>query len=87
MALDTSGGEDRGTRVTETGIALVHAGEVILPAPGSEAEGEQLLEDSRTVVQYYFPVEIEVRAAPDPIDPDELVDRALRALSSALEVV
>lgn len=86
MALESNGGEDRGTRVTETGIALVHAGEVILPAPGSEAETEQLLKDSRTVVQYYFPVEIEVRAAPDPIDPDEIVDRALRALGGALEV-
>lgn len=86
MALERNGGEDRGTRVTETGIALVHAGEVILPEPGSEAETEQLLDDSRTVVQYYFPVEIEVRAAPDPIDPDEIVDRALRALGGALEV-
>ena len=32
MALERNDGEDRGTRVTETGIALVHAGEVILPA-------------------------------------------------------
>jgi|KBSMisStaDraftv2_1062788.scaffolds.fasta_scaffold776696_2 hypothetical protein len=86
MALERNDGEDRGTRVTETGIALVHAGEVILPAPGSEAGTEQLLQDSRTVVEYYFPVEIEVRAAPDPIDPDEIVDRALRALGGALGV-
>jgi hypothetical protein len=76
---------DGGTQVTRTGIALVHAGEVILPAPGSEAEGEQLLADARTIVQYYFPVEIEVRAAPDPVDPDEIVERALQALAGALE--
>ena len=74
-----------GTRVTETGIALVHEGEVILPAPGSEAEGERLLEDSRTVVHYYFPVEIEVRGAPEAIDTEAIVDRAMRALGEALE--
>ena len=77
--------DDAGTRVTRTGIALVHEGEVILPAAGSEAETEALLEDARTVVQYYFPVEIEVRAAPDPLDPDEIVERTLRALTGALE--
>lgn len=77
--------DDAGTRVARTGIALVHEGEVILPAAGSEAETEALLEDARTVVQYYFPVEIEVRAAPDPLDPDEIVERTLRALTGALE--
>ena len=82
MAFDPEAGP---TRVTETGIALVHEGEVILPAPGSEAQAEQLVEDSRTVVHYYFPVEIEVRGAPDAIDPEEIVDRTLRALGDALE--
>jgi hypothetical protein len=79
--------DKHGTMVTRTGIALVHEGEVILPAPGAEAEGEQLLEDSRTVVQYYFPVEIEVRGAPEPVDPDDIVERALAALAGALEAV
>ena len=87
MAVDDTSDAGAGTRVTETGIALVHAGEVILPAPGSEAETEQVLEDSRTVVQYYFPVEIEVRAAPDAIDSSSIVDRTLRALGNALEGV
>jgi hypothetical protein len=78
--------DDYGTLVTETGIALVHKGEVILAAADAEAKGERLLEDARTIVQYYFPVEVEVRAAPDPVDPDAIVDRALDALASALEV-
>lgn len=86
MPVDQNGGADRGARVTETGIALVHTGEVILPAPGSEAETERLLEDSRTIVQYYFPVEIEVRAAPDAVDPDAIVTQTLQALGGALEV-
>jgi hypothetical protein len=78
--------DDYGTLVTETGIALVHKGEIILAAADAEAKGERLLEDARTVVQYYFPVEIEVRGAPDPVDPDAIVERALDALASALEV-
>jgi hypothetical protein len=78
--------EDYGTLVTETGIALVHKGEIILAAADAEAKGEKLLEDARTVVQYYFPVEVEVRGAPDPVDPDAIVERALDALASALEV-
>jgi hypothetical protein len=51
----------QGGRVERTGIALVHEGEYILPSPGSEAiisaggpgQGE-------TVINYYFPVVIEV---------------------------
>lgn len=49
-----------GGRVERTGIALVHEGEYIMPAPGSEA---QIARDSLAdgaVINYYFPVEIEV---------------------------
>ncbi len=45
------------TRVNETGIALVHEGEYILPAPGSEAVLEPALA-SGGMINYYFPVEI-----------------------------
>ncbi len=51
-----------GGRVDRTGIALVHEGEYIMPAPGSEAliaSGTGGL-DGGPVINYYFPVEIEV---------------------------
>ena len=35
-------GAGRAARVTRTGLALVHAGELVLPAAGSEAEAEQV---------------------------------------------
>ncbi|BCB74861.1 hypothetical protein GCM10022251_53940 [Phytohabitans flavus] len=74
----------RGARVLRTGIALVHEGELILPAAGSAAQAEQVLEDERAVVHYHFPVQIEVRGAV-AVDVDELVDRALRRLAQGLE--
>jgi hypothetical protein len=46
-----------GGRVRETGLALVHEGEYIMPAPGSEAVIEPA-EMSSGVINYYFPVEI-----------------------------
>jgi hypothetical protein len=78
---------NRAARVTRTGIALVHEGELILPAAGSEAEAEQVVEDARAVVNYYFPVEIEVRAAPDPVDPEDLIQQTLARLAQSLESI
>lgn len=51
-----------GGRVERTGIALVHQGEYVLPASGSEAimtadAGEDL---AGQVINYYFPVEVEI---------------------------
>ena len=51
-------GFQSGGVVRETGIALVHEGEFIMPAPGSEATIEPLQMDTQGVVNYYFPVEI-----------------------------
>ena len=75
----------RAARVTRTGIALVHEGELILPAAGSEAEGERVANDSRAAVHYYFPIEIEVRAAPDPVDSEEIIQRTLARFAQYLE--
>lgn len=44
-------------QVERTGLALVHEGERIFPAEGSAAQLSPL---SPSVVNYYFPVEIEV---------------------------
>lgn len=50
-----------GGKVERTGIALVHAGEYILPAPGSEATITDVpAAAGGTVVNFYFPVEVEV---------------------------
>jgi len=56
-----------GGRVERTGIALVHEGEYIMPAPGSEAQiSAAVMGDEQgdgTVINYYFPVEIEIIGA------------------------
>ncbi len=74
----------RAARVRRTGIALVHEGELVLPAAGSEVQAERVAEDERSVIQYYFPVEIEVRAAPDPPDLEAIVQETLRRLARGL---
>jgi hypothetical protein len=70
-------------RVLRTGIALVHSGELIQPAWGSEAELEELA-DSADAVSYHFPVEIEVRGA-EAIDQEALIGETLRRLAAWLE--
>ncbi|MCG5444165.1 hypothetical protein NIE79_002310 [Micromonospora sp. NIE79] len=78
-------GAGRAARVTRTGLALVHAGEVVLPAAGSEAEAEQVAEDDRAVIAYHFPVEIEVVAVGGAVDADALADLALARLAEHLD--
>ena len=75
----------RAARVLRTGIALLHEGELVLPAAGSEAEAEQVAEDATSVIEYYFPVEIEVRDAEASIDYDAIVEQVLGRLASGLE--
>ena len=74
----------RAARVVRTGIALVHEGELVLPAAGSEAAAEVVSRDDRTVVNYYFPVEIEVRGAASVEDPRTAIERALARVASTL---
>ncbi len=52
-----------GGRVERTGIALVHEGEYIMPVPGSEAQIAAAGSTDGMVINYYFPVEIEVIGA------------------------
>jgi hypothetical protein len=52
-----------GGRVEETGLALIHEGEWIVPAPGSQAvisSGMQHEGEFGQIINYYFPVEIEI---------------------------
>jgi hypothetical protein len=51
-----------GGRVTKTGLAVVHRGEYLVPADGSEAEvtHEPKVFAGGQVIHYHFPIEIEV---------------------------
>jgi hypothetical protein len=76
---------NQASRVLNTGIALVHEGEVILPAAGSEAQAEQVMYDARTTIAYYFPVEIEVRAVERGLHAEAIIDEAHRRLAQTME--
>jgi hypothetical protein len=73
---------DEPARVLRTGIALVHEGELIAPAPGSEASFAATADESG--VHYHFPVEIEIRTARVGADPAVAVATALAALADHL---
>lgn len=71
-------------RVTRTGIALVHEGEIVLPAAGSEAQAEQVLDDANGSIQYVFPVEVEVVTGSAQLDPHHIADLALDKLARSV---
>jgi hypothetical protein len=81
---ETPPGEAEAQRVTRSGIAVVHVNEVILPAAGSEAEAEQVVDDARATVVYHFPFVVEVRDAPVAPDTHSLREAALTSLSQGL---
>lgn len=81
--VDSPADEGRGARVLETGLAVVHAGELILPAAGSKAQAEQVLADDRTAISYVFPIEVEVRAPAD-VDHDAIVEHTLSSLARSV---
>jgi hypothetical protein len=82
---DSAGG--RAMRVRRTGIALVHQGELILPAAGSEAQAEMVANDDRANIVYRFPVHIEVRAGGRAIDVDAIVEETLARLAQGIDSV
>jgi hypothetical protein len=72
MAMEEDDEETGAKRVLETGIALVHEGELVLPAAGSVAQAELAGADARALIEYHFPVEIEIRTGGEPLDVAEL---------------
>jgi len=77
---------EHGGRVERTGIALVHEGEEIRPAPGSAAmigTAPARIDDGRAV-HLYFPVEIHVTAGIPEADRRDIEQRIWTALDSAL---
>ena len=77
-------GFQSGGRVKETGIALVHEGEYIVPAEGSEARIEPISGEG-TVVNYYFPVEVVVVGSLTDADRALLEARIWEGLADALD--
>jgi hypothetical protein len=75
-----------GGRVEETGLALVHEGEWIMPAPGSEAVISRGSIDGEAVqvVNYYFPVEIEVVGTLSQEEVERVANYVFAALESEL---
>jgi hypothetical protein len=74
-----------GGRVRETGLALVHEGEYIVPAEGSEAEIEAGGPSGGAVVNYYFPVEIVVVGSLPLEEREAIIAQVWEQLGSALE--
>lgn len=71
--------------VRETGIALVHEGEYIMPAPGSEAEIEPAQMSGQGEVNYYFPVEVVVVGSLPESEREALESRIWEQLREALD--
>jgi len=74
-----------GGYVRETGIALVHEGEYIMPAPGSEAEIEPMAMSREQVINYYFPVEIVIVGSLSEEEREAIERRIWEKLTDALE--
>jgi len=72
-------------RVTRTGLALVHEGELVLPAAGSEAQAERAGASDRTAIHYHFPVEVEVVAGGRSESLERLADQVLIKLMHAAD--
>jgi hypothetical protein len=75
----TSRGRSSGREVERTGLALVHAGEVIVPAPGSEAELDSA---DAAHLELCFPVEVEIREVSTA--SESLIAEVLQRLSRAI---
>ena len=72
--------------VRETGIALVHEGEWILPAPGSAARLEPADPAAAgPTVEVRFPVEVVVAGALSEADREAIEQRIFSSLADALE--
>jgi hypothetical protein len=74
-----------GGLVRETGLALVHEGEYILPAPGSEAMIEPAQMMTQGVVNYYFPVEVVIVGSLPEEEHAAIEARIWESLGDALE--
>jgi len=70
--------------VKETGLAVVHEGEYIMPAPGSEATIEPAQMMTEGVVNYYFPLEVVIAGGLSEEDHAAIETRIWRNFGDAL---
>ncbi len=78
-------GQGSGEQISRIGRSRFASAESsVLPTVIGEVEAEEGTEGSQTVVHYHFPVEIEVRAAPEPIDPEAIEEQVLARLAQSL---
>ena len=78
-------GFQAGGLVRETGIALVHEGEFIMPAPGSESTVEPAEMSAQGEVNYYFPVEVVIVGSLPEAEREAIEARIWERLNDALE--
>jgi hypothetical protein len=78
-------GFQAGGVVRETGIALVHEGEYIMPARGSEATIEPESMSTQGEVNYYFPVEIVVAGSLPEEEREAIEARIWERLSDEMQ--
>lgn len=76
---------EAGGFVKETGLAIVHEGEYIMPAPGSEAAIEPTQMMTQGVINYYFPVEVVIIGNLPEEERASLEERIWESLGDALE--
>jgi hypothetical protein len=74
-----------GGRVDRSGLAVVHEGEYIVPAPGSEAAISPDAAASGRVVNYYFPVEVEIVGELGPEHMEAVAQYVYDDLNSQLD--
>jgi len=76
----------RGGLVLQTGIALVHQGEMVVPASGSEAEIALAEQDARNEIHVHLPVVVEVHGSDQHARAmEQTIDEAMRRLRRAIE--
>jgi hypothetical protein len=73
-----------GGRVERTGIALVHEGEYIVPQAGSEAIVAPDSWGNDGVVNYYFPVQVEVVGCLSDVEVRRVADHIFAELDREL---
>jgi hypothetical protein len=74
-----------GGLVKETGLAVVHEGEYIMPDPGSKAEIGPGDISGQGVINFYFPVEVVIVGTLPEAEKAALEARIWESLGDALE--
>jgi hypothetical protein len=75
----------RAAIVRSTGLAKVDKDEIVIPAAGTQAQAERVIEDSRNTIHYHFPVEIEVRFVQESVDPELVAQQVLHNVAALVE--